>query len=72
MAYSNLPTETADGLVGVSMFLQDQIANPLNVPMLLLRNTQTIAVDTVMDSYTVEVTPGNTPVVGDVLDLRIY
>ena len=58
-----------DGTVGVPVYIQDKVSRVLNLPMLDTRTVQTLAVNTVVNSYTVELTTGNTPTVGDILEL---
>lgn len=52
-----------------AVYVQDQTTNLLSVPFLIERSTATLAQDTVVNSRTVELSPGHSAVVGQIMEL---
>lgn len=52
-----------------AVYVQDQTTKLLSVPFLIERSTATLAQDTVVNSRTVELTPGHSAVVGQIIEM---
>ena len=68
--YIPFPIEVSDrGGVGVPIYIQDQTTGVLDLLFLQQLNTASLAVDTVISSRTVTLSPGHGAVVGNILEL---
>ncbi len=66
----NMPVEISDrGTIGVSVFVQDQTTDPIDVRLSRTISETTIAVETVIDASTITLAPGHGTVIGNSLGI---